>query len=155
MPRTSAGILLYRVPVADAPEVLLAHPGGPFWRGRDRGAWSIPKGEAHEGEDLLAAARREFAEETGFPLSGVPRPLGRVRQSGGKLVYAWAVPGDADPGRLESNTFEMEWPRGSGQRQRFPEVDRVAWLDLASAREHILPAQAPFLDALAALLDGG
>lgn len=130
--------------------MFLVHPGGPFWRRRDRGAWSIPKGEAAEGEDLLAAARREFEEETGFAAPGEALPLGSVKQAGGKIVHAWAVRGDLDPARLRSNRFELEWPRGSGRVQSFPEVDAGAWFDLAEAREKLLPAQAPFLDALAA-----
>jgi predicted NUDIX family NTP pyrophosphohydrolase len=154
MAKTSAGILLYRVGPGAEAQVLLAHPGGPFFRRRDQGAWSIPKGEVEEGEDLLAAARREFREETGFALEGEPRPLGSVRQGGGKTVHAWAVAGDADPDRLASNAFEMEWPRGSGRRQSFPEVDRVQWFDLAEARRRILPAQAPLIDALEGLLGG-
>ena len=133
--------------------MLLVHPGGPFWRRKDLGAWSIPKGEASEGEDLLAAARREFREETGFSSEGPAIPLGQVRQSGGKVVHAWAVRGDVDPGQLCSNTFEMEWPRGSGKIRSFPEVDKAAWFDLAEARRRIVPAQAAFLDALVAALE--
>jgi predicted NUDIX family NTP pyrophosphohydrolase len=151
MPTISAGLLLYRSG-AGGPEVLLVHPGGPFWRSRDRGAWSVPKGEAAGGEDLLATARREFQEETGFAADGPAIPLGEVRQRGGKHVHAWAVRGNADPARLRSNTFEMEWPPGSGKIASFPEVDRAAWFDLAEARRRILPAQAAFLDALAAAL---
>lgn len=152
MPASSAGLLLYRS-TAQGWEVLLVHPGGPFWQRRDAGAWSIPKGEASEGEDLLATARREFREETGFSCGGKALPLGQVRQRGGKIVHAWAIRGDADPGRLHSNTFEMEWPLHSGKRRSFPEVDRAAWFDLAEARRRILPAQAVFLDALAAALE--
>lgn len=151
MPRISAGLLLYRLG-ADGPEVLLVHPGGPFWRSKDLGAWSIPKGEAAEGEDLLAAARREFHEETGFAAEGPAIPLGEIRQRGGKHVHAWAVRGDADPARLRSNPFEMEWPPRSGEIASFPEVDRAAWFGLAEARRRILPAQAAFLDALAGTL---
>ncbi len=132
--------------------MLLVHPGGPFWQRKDLGAWSIPKGEAAEGEDLLAAARREFREETGSPVEGSAIPLGCIRQSGGKIVHAWAVSGDLDPRSLQSNTFEMEWPRGSGRIRSFPEVDRAAWFDLAEARLRILPAQATFLDALVTAL---
>jgi predicted NUDIX family NTP pyrophosphohydrolase len=145
----SAGILLYRRGGARI-EVLLVHPGGPFWRRKDTGAWSIAKGEIAEGEDLLAAALREFHEETGFAAGGTAVPLGRVRQTGGKVVHAWAVEGDADPAALESNTFEMEWPPRSGRRQSFPEVDRAAWFDLEEAGRRIIPAQIAFLDALVA-----
>lgn len=153
MPKTSAGLLLHRRS-ARGVEVLLVHPGGPFWARRDAGAWSIPKGEVGEGEDLLAAARREFREETGFPLPRGPAvALGELRQRGGKIVHAWAVQGDLDPGGLRSNTFEMEWPRGSGRTRSFPEVDRAEWFDLAEARRRILPGQAGFLDALLAHLE--
>lgn len=147
MPATSAGLLLHRSTKRGL-EVLLVHPGGPFWARKDLGAWSIPKGESAEGEDLLAAARRELHEETGFSADGPAVPLGTVRQRGGKVVHAWAVPGDVDPGKLRSNSFEIEWPRGSGHMRSFPEVDRAAWFDLAEARRRIVPAQAPFLDAL-------
>jgi predicted NUDIX family NTP pyrophosphohydrolase len=133
--------------------VLLVHPGGPFWAKKDLGAWSIPKGEAEPGEDLLEAARRELAEETGFTAPGPTLSLGHARQRGGKVVHAWAVRGDADPSRLRSGTFEIEWPPRSGRAQAFPEVDRAAWFDLAEARRRIHPGQAPFLDALAAALE--
>ncbi len=151
MRRVSAGILLYRRGEAGV-EVLLVHPGGPFWVGRDLGAWSIPKGEVEPGEDLLAAARRELAEETGFGAEGRALPLGEVRQRGGKVVHAWAVAGDADPARLRSNAFEMEWPPRSGQTRSFPEIDRAAWFVPAEARRRLLTAQVPFLDRLAAAL---
>jgi predicted NUDIX family NTP pyrophosphohydrolase len=152
MPRkTSAGILLYRRR-GGALEVFLIHPGGPFWAKKDRGAWSIPKGEPAEGEDPLAAARREFAEETGFALGGDFRALEPLRQKGGKTVVAWAVEGDCDPAQLRSNTFEMEWPPRSGMRRSFPEVDRGAWFELAEARERILAAQAGFLDQLTTMV---
>lgn len=130
--------------------MLLVHPGGPFWQGKDLGAWSIPKGEIGPDEDPPAAARREFREETGFEPFGPAVPLGHLRQPGGKLVHAWALEGDADPSRLRSNTFSLEWPRGSGRVQMFPEVDRAEWFGLAEARRRILPGQAPFLDALEA-----
>jgi predicted NUDIX family NTP pyrophosphohydrolase len=149
MPTISAGLLLYRIAEAGL-QVLLVHPGGPFWARRDLGAWSIPKGETREGEELLAAALREFREETGASAEGATFALGQIRQRGGKLVHAWAMRGDFDPGRLRSNLFEMEWPRGSGETRSFPEVDRAAWFDIAEARRRILPAQAPFLDALQA-----
>ncbi len=126
------------------------HPGGPFFQRKDLGAWSIPKGEADDGEDLLAVAHRELGEETGFMVSAPELPLGRVRQKGGKVVHAWAVESDADPAELRSNAFEIEWPPQSGRRQAFPEVDRAAWFDLAEARRRINPAQAAFLDALLA-----
>ena len=148
MPRVSAGLLLYR----DGPrglEVLLVHPGGPFFAKRDLGAWSIPKGEVQEGEEGLAAARRELLEETGFAADGPATSLGEIRQKGGKVVHAWAVRGDADPDRLKSNLFELEWPRGSGRRRTYPEVDRAAWFPLDAARERLLPAQVPFLERLA------
>jgi predicted NUDIX family NTP pyrophosphohydrolase len=153
MPTTSAGLLLHRR-AAGGLEALLVHPGGPFWTHKDLGAWSIPKGEAEEDEELLAAALREFREETGFSPRGEMLPLGEIRQRGGKVVHAWAVRSDFDTAQLRSNTFEMEWPRGSGKMQAFPEVDRAEWFSLAEARRRILPAQAPFLDALAARLEG-
>ncbi len=152
MPRghRSAGILLHRRR-AGRLEVLLAHPGGPFWKNRDAGAWSIPKGEFGEDEDALDAARREFAEETGFPIEGPFTPLAPVRQRSGKIVHAWAVEGDCDPSQLRSNTFSMEWPPRSGEAAEFPEVDRAQWFGLDEARVRILPAQVPFLDQLAAM----
>lgn len=149
--RESAGILLFRR--RDALEVLLVHPGGPFWARRDQGAWSIPKGE-FEGEDPLAAARREFEEELGVPVVGDFFSLAPLRQRGGKLVHAWAVRGDFDPALLRSNTFTMEWPPRSGRQATFPEVDRAAWFSLAEAREKLLPAQAPLLDELERLVGG-
>ncbi len=143
----SAGILLYRF--ADRRfEVLLAHPGGPFWRNRDAGAWSIPKGELRPGEDAEAAARREFAEELGAPPPGALRPLGAIRQRGGKRVEAFALEGDFDVGAVRSNTFEIVWPPGSGRKASFPEIDRAAWFALAAAREKILASQTPLLDRL-------
>jgi len=149
--RESAGILLYRRTPRGL-EVLLAHPGGPFWKGKERGAWSVPKGEVAPGEDPEQAALREFEEETGERPRGPLRPLGAVRQKGGKLVHAWAAEGELDPARAHSNLVEIEWPRGSGRRIRFPEVDRLAWFDLEAARERINPAQAAFLDRLAEAL---
>lgn len=147
---TSAGILLYRI-VDGAVEVLLVHPGGPFWAKRDSGVWSIPKGEYGEGEDPVACAMREFEEELGAPLP-VPAEalvaLGEVRQRGGKLVTAWAAEGDFDPAKLRSNTFTMEWPPRSGKQQEFPEVDRAGWFPPDKAKEKLLPAQAPFVDRL-------
>lgn len=151
MPKAAAGLLLYRRRSSGL-EVLLAHPGGPFWARKDLGAWSIPKGEIDPGEDPVAAARREFREEIGLDITGPVEPLGQRKQNSGKLVQIWAVEGDFEPGRLRSNTFEMEWPKGSGRVQLFPEVDRAGWFAMDEARRRILPGQAPFLDALAALL---
>ena len=150
--RVSAGILLFRRP-AGRLEVLLAHPGGPFWAAKDAGHWTIPKGEAEPDEELLAVARREFAEETGHKAPGGPAtPLGEVRQKSGKLVVGWALEGDLDPATAHSNTFEMDWPPGSGRRAVFPEIDRVAWFDLAEARQRLKAAQGPFLGRLAEVL---
>jgi predicted NUDIX family NTP pyrophosphohydrolase len=134
-------------------EVFLVHPGGPFWMKKDAGAWSIPKGEYAEGEQPLAAARREFKEETGFDPGAELFELGVLRQSGGKLVTAWAFEGDCDPGRLTSVTFEMEWPPRSGRLADFPEVDRGEWFPVAAARARILKSQEPFLDMLLQKLD--
>jgi predicted NUDIX family NTP pyrophosphohydrolase len=148
MAKTSAGLLLHRK--ADAGlEVLLVHPGGPLWAKKDDGAWSIPKGELAPGEDPLAAAQREFHEETGLTVDGYFVPLNPVKQSGGKIVYAWAVeaPG-LDPSAIRSNTFSLEWPPRSGKSQEFPEVDRAAWFPLAEARDKILKGQLPLLDQL-------
>lgn len=145
----SAGLLLYRTRDGIR-EVLLAHPGGPFWAKRDDGAWSIPKGEVDEGEDPYAAARREFAEELGaVPPDGDPLPLGEVRLKSRKRVVAWALEGDFDPDQLVSMTFEMEWPPRSGRTATFPEVDRAAWFDLETARVKLNAGQVPLLDALA------
>ena len=154
MPRQSAGILLYRLDAGE-PQVFLAHPGGPFWKKKDLGAWSIPKGEIADGEDPLAAARREFAEETGVAVGGAARALGAIVQKAGKRVRAWAVEGDLDVAAIESNLCEIEWPRGSGKTISFPEVDRAGWFALDEARRRILPAQAPFLDRLLEALVGG
>ena len=154
MATRSAGILLYRLRDG-APEVLLVHPGGPFWARKDAGAWSIPKGEHDEGEDARACALRELAEELGSEVAlGDLVELGSVRQRSGKVVTAWAAGGTFDPADLRSNTFEMEWPPRSGRRRTFPEVDRAAWLSPAEAREKILPAQAPFIDRLLNRLGG-
>lgn len=149
MSKLAAGLLLFRRTPAGL-EVLLVHPGGPFWARKDLRAWSLPKGEVAPGEDPLSAARREFREETGFDPSGTPFPLGHVNQPGGKVVRAWALEGDFDPSALKSNAFVMEWPKGSGQVREFPEVDRAAWFDLAEARRRILAAQVPLLDVLVA-----
>ena len=153
MVRRSAGIVAYRVAESGL-EVLLVHPGGPFWKNRDPGAWSIPKGEYAEGEDVEEAARREFAEETGWSLDAELVPLGDIRQKGGKLVTAFALEADFDPAALASNSFTMEWPPRSGRIQSFPEVDRVQWFGPDDAREKIQPSQRPILDALAALIAG-
>jgi len=135
-------------------EVLLVHPGGPYWAKKDDGVWSIPKGEVDDGEDLLVAARRELAEEIGCTPGGEAIPLGAVRQAGGKVVHAWAIEADFDPARLRSNTFSLEWPPRSGRQCEFPEVDRAAWFPLPVAQRKILAAQRPFLDRLAALRSG-
>jgi predicted NUDIX family NTP pyrophosphohydrolase len=155
--RQSAGLLLFRRR-AEGVEVLLVHPGGPFWKNKDAGAWTVPKGEPDAGEPLLSAARREFAEETGFPCPDDAArllPLGEVTQRGGKVVTAWAVEGDCDPTRLRSGSFEMEWPPRSGVRATFPEVDRAAFFGPAEARRAIHPDQVAFLDRLEAILRGG
>jgi predicted NUDIX family NTP pyrophosphohydrolase len=143
----SAGILLHRVRDA-VQEVLLVHPGGPFWAKKDAGAWSIPKGEYSDDEDPLACARREFEEELGSPAPDDLTSLGEVRQKSGKRVAAWAAPGDLDPSAIRSNTFTMEWPPRSGRMQEFPEIDRAGWFPLEEARVKINPAQAEFLDRL-------
>jgi predicted NUDIX family NTP pyrophosphohydrolase len=134
------------------PEVLLVHPGGPFWARKDDGAWSIPKGEVEPGEDLLASARREFAEETGFRVEPPFIPLTPVRQASGKVVHAWAVEGDADPARLRSNLVTLEWPPKSGRHQEFPEVDRAAWFSLAVAERKVVPGQRGLLAELTGVL---
>jgi len=159
--RQSAGILLFRRPPGRAPELLLAHPGGPFFAKRDEGHWSIPKGEPDLAEtDLLAVARREFAEETGHPSpdgladGSPPIELGTITQKGGKIVHAWAVEGDLDPAVAVSNEFEMEWPPRSGLRERFPECEQARWMTLAEARTMMLPSQLPLLDALEQKLKG-
>ena len=147
MPKTSAGWILYRRR-GGALEVLLVHPGGPFWAKRDDGAWSIPKGEVEPGEEPLAAARRELEEETGVRALEPELELARRRQPGGKIVRAWASRGDADASAMRSRTFEMEWPPRSGRTREFPEVDRAAWFDLAEARKKILRGQVALLDEL-------
>ncbi|TNC21630.1 NUDIX domain-containing protein [Amycolatopsis alkalitolerans] len=150
--RQSAGILLYRT-VNGELEVLLGHMGGPFWARKDAGGWSLPKGEHEPDEEPEAAARREFTEELGLPVpDGVLAELGSVRQSGGKVVTAWALDGDVDPAQVVPGTFEMEWPKGSGQMREFPEMDRFAWFPLAEARVKLLKGQQPFLDRLSALV---
>ena len=147
--QSSAGILLHRAGNAGR-EVLLVHPGGPFWARKDAGAWSIPKGELDDGEDPRACARREFAEETGTALpDGALDDLGSVKLKSGKRVLGFAAEGDLDPATLVSNTFELEWPQRSGRMQAFPEVDRAGWFGLDAAREKLIPAQVAFLDRLA------
>ena len=146
--KRSAGLLLYR-PSPAGIEVLLVHPGGPFWAGKDDGAWTIPKGEIEDGEDPLAAARRELTEETGFEVDGEAIPLDPVRQPSGKVIHAWVVRADVDPSRLESNTFSVEWPPKSGRYQDVPEVDRAAWFAIPDARRKILKGETPFLSQLA------
>jgi predicted NUDIX family NTP pyrophosphohydrolase len=154
MPKRSAGLLMYRRSGAGI-AVLLVHPGGPFWAKKDLGAWSIPKGECAEGEDPLAAAQREFCEETGTLPRRPFMPLGEIRQPGGKHVTAWAVEGDVDPATLVSNTFELVWPPRSGRKQSFPEVDRAGWFTPDEARKKIIAAQRAFVDRLEQLLAGG
>ena len=148
--RESAGLLVHRWRDGTV-EVLLVHPGGPFWQKRDDGAWSIPKGEVAENEVGMDVARREFQEELGIaPPDGGLCALGEVRQAAGKVVHAWAVAGDVDVSQITSNTFEIEWPPRSGKLQTFPEIDRAAWFDLDTARRKILPAQRAFIDRLEA-----
>ncbi len=151
MSRTSAGLLMYRRRPQGV-EVLLVHPGGPFFRNKDDGAWTIPKGEAAPGEDLLATARREFEEEVGVQTTGSYIPLTPVKQKGGKTVHAWAVEGDLDTASIRSNTFEMEWPPKSGKQVEFPEIDRAEFFDLAAARNKINGAQVALLDEIETLV---
>ena len=132
--------------------MLLAHPGGPYWKSRDLGAWTLPKGEIDEGEDPYAAARREFREETGFELGDAALPLAPLKQPSGKVIHAWAVEGDCDPAAARSIVFLMEWPPKSGREEEFPEIDRVEWFAIAEAQRRILPGQAPFLAQLEGLL---
>jgi predicted NUDIX family NTP pyrophosphohydrolase len=150
--KRSAGIVLFRKS-ADGIEVLLGHMGGPFWARKDAGAWSIPKGECEQGEEALTAARREFQEELGLTVpAGELVELGEVKQSGGKVVTAWALAGDLDPALVVPGTFEMEWPRGSGKVKEFPEIDRAQWFGLAAAQEKIVAGQRPLLGRLAELV---
>jgi predicted NUDIX family NTP pyrophosphohydrolase len=151
MAKRSAGLLLYRR-AAGGIEVLLVHPGGPFWARKDLGAWSLAKGEIDRGEEPAACALREFEEETGTRLEGAPVSLGEVRQAGGKVVLGFAIEGDLDADAIESITFEVEWPPRSGRRRSYPEVDRAAWFTLDEARDKLNPAQAAFLDRLVALV---
>jgi len=147
MAKQSAGLLVYRR-TKGVLEFFLVHPGGPFWRNKDLGAWSIPKGEFASGEDPLEAARREFQEETGFTAEGKFVPLEPLKQPGGKTVHAWALEGDLDPAQLRSNTFQLHWPPKSGKIVEVPEVDRAEWFALDVGREKILPGQRGFLDEL-------
>ena len=152
MPTSSAGLMLFRV-ADQGLEVLLVHPGGPFWSNRDAGAWSIPKGEHRADDDAWSTALREFEEELGSPPpDGRTISLGEVRQAGGKRVTAWALEGDLDTTTAHSNRFEMEWPPRSGRVQSFPEVDRVEWFSVGEARDRVLPSQVPFLDRLVSAL---
>ena len=149
MAATSAGLLLYRMAPDAVVEVLIAHPGGPFWARKDEAAWSVPKGEYLEGEDARQAAYREFEEEVGLPVpAGEPIFLGERRQSGGKRVRVWALRSDLDVTNASSNTFELEWPRGSGRVREYPEVDRVEWVSTAVARRKLVKGQVPFVDVL-------
>jgi predicted NUDIX family NTP pyrophosphohydrolase len=150
-PNLSAGLLLFRR-TGTGLQLFLAHPGGPFWRDRDAGAWTIPKGVVDPGEELLAAALREFEEETGIPPRPPFLPLGSIRQKAGKVVHAWAWEGDADPERITSNTTRTEWPPGSGRWLTYPEVDRCAWFDPETARARMNPAQAELVGRLEAIL---
>jgi len=145
--RTSAGILLFRRK-ATSIEIFLVHPGGPFWKGKDAGAWSIPKGEFTEGEDPLTVARREFTEETGQTINGDFVELTPIKQKGGKMVYAWAVEGDADADNIVSNTFKTEWPYKSGKWITIPEVDKAGWFSVEEAKEKMNAAQAGFVEEL-------
>ena len=148
MPRRSAGVLLWRRG-ASGVEVLIGHMGGPFWARKDDGAWSVPKGEHEPGEDALAVARREFEEELGCPVPAAELvPLGEVRQSGGKVLTAWAAEGDLDADAVRSNTFSLEWPPRSGRMQEFPEIDRAAWVSVDVARTKLVKGQVPLLDRL-------
>lgn len=153
MPKCSAGLLMFRRTNKEL-ELFLVHPGGPFWAGKDQGAWTIPKGEYVEGEEPLAAARREFTEETGFDAKGEFIDLGTVKQPSGKIVNAWAFEGDCDPQKLVSNTCSIEWPPRSRKMMEIPEVDRGAWFTLAGARGAILNSQQPFLDMLLRKING-
>lgn len=154
LPRVSGGVLLYRRVAPEARlEVLLAHPGGPWFARRDAGHWTVPKGEPNPDEPIFDAALREFREETGLPLPAAALiELGSIVQKGGKVVHAWAIEGDARPDEAHSNTIEIEWPPGSGTIETIPEIDRVAWFDLAEARLRIKAAQIPLIDRLEAVL---
>ena len=152
MAKQSAGLLMYRVR-AGKTEVLLVHPGGPFFRKKDLGAWSIPKGEIEDEEDILVTAQREFREEIGVDTTGPFTPLSPVKQKGGKIVHAWFFQGDCDPSSVKSNTFTLEWPPRSGRQMEFPEIDRAAFFDLETARDKINSAQARLIDEMEELLE--
>jgi predicted NUDIX family NTP pyrophosphohydrolase len=154
MPKISAGLLMYRGTTehSNSVEILLAHAGGPFWKNKDDGAWTIPKGEVAPGEELLAAAIREFTEETGLTPAPPFVPLGEIKQKSGKIIHAWAFQGDCDATQIRSNTFELEWPPKSGRTQEFPEIDRALFYDLTAARQKILVSELPLLDRLAELV---
>lgn len=147
MAKRSAGILAYRLR-PDGPEFFLVHPGGPFWKNKDDGAWSIPKGEIDPDEEPLSAAQREFAEETGLAIGGTFTPLTPVKIASGKVIEAWAIEHDLDASAIKSNTFEIEWPPRSGKRQAFPEVDRAAWFSISAARRKIIKSQVTLLTEL-------
>lgn len=151
MAKQSAGILLYRPRVSEI-EIFLVHPGGPFYKNKDLGSWTIPKGEFSDGEDALSAAQREFLEETGVDLTGDFHALQPIKQKGGKLVFCWAVKGTLDPQKIQSNSFSLEWPPRSGKFQHFPEIDKGEWFTEAEARQKILNAQLPLIDQLKNLL---
>ncbi len=150
MPRLSAGLLMYRIKNGRI-EVLLAHPGGPYFVNKDDGAWTIPKGEPDTGEDLLVTAQREFEEETGIQPTSPFLPLQPIQQKGGKVVHAWAFEGDCDPAAIKSNSFTMEWPPKSGKQQEFPEIDRAEWFDLKTARTKIKAGQQALIEELESL----
>jgi predicted NUDIX family NTP pyrophosphohydrolase len=153
MPKKSAGLMLYRRTEPD-PEILLVHPGGPFWRKKDEGAWTIPKGEFSEDEDPLTAAKREFEEETGTkPPAGEFIKLKPIKQANNKIVHAWAIEGEFDPSTLRSNTFQMEWPPRTGRLEEFPEVDRAKWFTPEEARKKILAGQIPLIEELLTVLE--
>lgn len=155
MPKHSAGILLYRIR-NNIPEFFLVHPGGPFWAKKDLRSWSVPKGEVEDGEDYAAAALREFREETGFSPACDPVPLSAIIQKGGKVVHCFACEGEIDPSKIESNTFEIEWPPRSGKKQSFPEIDRAAWFTAGTAKEKIIEAQSSLIDeTLSKILKAG
>jgi len=151
MQKQSAGVLLYRT-INDSLEVFLVHPGGPFFKNKDDGSWSIPKGEFLEGEEALTAAKREFEEETGQPIDGEFIELGTIRQKNGKTVYAWAIEGNINHETIISNTCEIEWPPRTGKKLTIPEIDRAAWFEPTIAKQKINPAQAELIERLAALL---
>jgi len=153
MPKISAGILMYRLKDGRL-QVLLVHPGGPFWAKRDAGAWSIPKGLIDGDEDPLGAAKREFKEETGFSVSGRFIPLSKQRTDSGKVIMAWAVEGDIDASNIKSNTFKMEWPPRSGRMREFPEIDRAGWFDIEEAKEKINAGQLGFIEELERMVKG-